>query len=428
MRKIIGGGFSMLSANTLREAGEPSRHSAAIGFVLATLAVDALGFGIVAPILPDLVMQIAHLSGSAASFWMGLLLATFATMQFLCSPLQGGLSDRFGRRPVLLLSLAGTCVNDLMLAWSPSLSWLFLGQVIAGATAASVSTATAYMADITPPGMRVQRFGLIGSAYALGFVLGPALGGVLGQYWLRLPLLTAAVLAGCNALYGLLLLPESLTPERRRRFSLRELTPMGVWRGLSSDGVLTRLAVAWCCIGIGLGTLESCFVLANQMRLGWSTLLNGLALFALGGIAAVVQTFLLRRVVSRVGNRRTALLGFAVASAAYLCLAFANVGWILITTVFLLALGTMGSPAIQAMASTRSPADRQGEIQGALSSLRGLTAIVAPSAAGSLLALFSGPKLFFPGAPFLVVSMIYAGGFIALRSIAPPTTTSGQDR
>ncbi len=256
----------------------PARTSAAIGFVLATLAIDALGFGIVAPLLPNLVMQVGRTSGSVASFWMGALLATFAAMQFICSPLQGGLSDRYGRRPILLLSLTGTCCNNLLLAWAPSLPWLFLGQVAAGATAASIATATAYIADVTPAGMRTQRFGYIGAAFALGFVLGPALGGLLGQYWIRLPLVVAAVLAGSNALYGLLVLPESLPMDRRRRFQMNEVNPVGVWRRLSSDSILARLAIAWCCIGIAFGSLESSFVLANEMRLNWDIRRNGLAL------------------------------------------------------------------------------------------------------------------------------------------------------
>jgi len=397
----------------------PARQTAAIGFVLATLAIDALGFGIVAPLLPNLVMQVGQLSESAAPIWMGGLLATFAAMQFICSPLQGGLSDRYGRRPVLLLSLTGTCVNDLLLAWAPALPWLFLGQAIAGTTAASITTATAFIADVTPPEMRAQRFGLVGAAFALGFVLGPALGGLLGQYWIRLPLIVAAGLAGSNALYGLIVLPESLPLRRRRRFRMKEINPVGVWRRLSSDSVLARLAIAWCCIGIAFGTLESSFVLANQMRLNWGIRRNGLALVVLGASAALVQTLVLRRVVRRIGDRATALVSFFLAGIAYLCLAFANTDWIVFVSILLQAIGTMSTPAIQAMASARLGPDRQGEVQGALGSLRGLTAIVAPSLAGALLGLCSEPGRYFPGAPFLVVALIYVGGFVALWGIAP---------
>ncbi len=395
----------------------PAHPSVAIGFVLATLAIDALGFGIVAPLLPNLVMQVGHVPGSVASFWMGGLLATFAAMQFICSPVQGGLSDRFGRRPVLLLSLAGTCFNNLLLAWAPALPWLFLGQAAAGATAASITTATAYIADVTPPALRAQRFGFIGAAFALGFVLGPALGGLLGQYWLRLPLIVAAALAGSNALYGLLVLPESLPPERRRRFEMKEVNPVGVWRRLSSDSVLARLAVAWCCIGIAFGTLESSFVLANEMRLSWDIRRNGLALVVLGATAAVVQMMLLRRIVRRIGDWATAQFSFLVTGIANLCLAFAYADWVVFAGIVLQALGTMSTPTVQAMASARLGPDRQGEIQGALGSLRGLTAIVTPSAAGALLGLCSVPGRSFPGAPFLLVALIFAGGIVVLWSI-----------
>lgn len=397
----------------------PARQTAAIGFVLATLAIDALGFGIVAPLLPNLVIQVGQLSQSVAAFWMGALLATFAAMQFIFSPVQGGLSDRFGRRPVLLLSLAGTCINDLLLAWAPALAWLFLGQVIAGASAASITTATAYIADVTPPQMRAQRFGLIGAAFALGFVLGPALGGLLGQYWLRLPLIVAAVLAGSNALYGLIVLPESLPLSSRRRFRMKDVNPVSVWRRLSSDSVLARLAIAWCCIGIAFGTLESSFVLANQMRLNWDIRRNGLALVVLGASAALVQTLLLKRVVRRIGDRATALASFFMSSIAYLCLAFADADWIVFVGIIIQSIGTMSTPAIQAMASARLGPDRQGEGQGALGSLRGLTAIVTPSAAATLLGLCSVPGRFFPGAPFLVVALFFAAGFVVLWGIPP---------
>jgi DHA1 family tetracycline resistance protein-like MFS transporter len=338
-------------------------------------------------------------------------------MQFLCSPIQGGLSDRFGRRPVLLLSLGGTCCNYILLAWAPTLPWLFLGQLVSGATAASISTASAYIADLTPPGMRTQRFGLIGAAFALGFVLGPALGGLLGEHWIRLPMVVAAMLAGANAAYGWLGLPESLPLVRRRRFHIREVNPIGVWRSLASDPTLFRLALAWCCIGIAFGTLESSFVLANQIRLDWDARRNGLALVVLGAGAAVVQTALLRRIARMLGNRITALLSFALATTAYLFLAFSDADWMVFAGILFQAFGTMSTPAIQAMASARLGPDRQGEVQGALSSLRGLTAIAAPAAAGSLLGLCAGPPLYFPGAPFLLVSLIYAAGSAVLWGV-----------
>src|ERR1700733_7905260 len=204
-----------------------STRSASVRFILVTLVIDALGFGLVVPIVPSLVLELSGQTISGASQWVGLLLMAFALMQFACAPVLGALSDRFGRRPVLLLSLSGICANYLMLAWAPSLAWLFLGRLIAGATAANASTATAYIADVTPPKQRAGQFGLVGAMFGIGFVLGPAVGGVLGTYGLRIPFLAAAMLAGCNVLYGLLVLPESLPPERRRAIDWSRTSPLG---------------------------------------------------------------------------------------------------------------------------------------------------------------------------------------------------------
>ncbi len=392
------------------------RPRARVGFVLATLGIDALGFGIVVPIVPNLVVQLSHLPPSAASFWVGALLSAFSVMQFFCAPLLGALSDRFGRRPVLLLSLSGVCFNYLMLAWAPSLAWLFVGRLIAGATAANVSAATAYIADVTPPQQRAQRFGLVGAMFGLGFVLGPALGGVLGGYGLRLPFLAAAALAGLNVLYGLFVLPESLPLERRRAFAWRRANPIGTLSVIAADSVFMRLAFAWCCAWFAIGSLQSSFVLANTLRLGWGPRENGLAFAALGVGSALTQGLVVRRLVPRLGERRAAMLGYASAACAYLLFAFAYEGWILYAAIAVQALGAIAGPAVQAMVSARAGSDRQGEVQGALASLQGLTAIVSPLAGGWLFGVFAPRGL--PGAPFLLSVLTYALAFAAVRGLA----------
>src|SRR6201994_4318659 len=202
-------------------------HSASVRFILVTLIIDALGFGLVVPIVPALVLKLSGLTVSGASEWVGLLLTVFALMQFVSAPILGALSDRFGRRPVLLMSLTGMGLNYLMLAWAPSLIWLFLGRLVAGATAANAATATAYIADVMPPAKRASQFGLVGAAFGVGFVVGPAVGGLLGTYGLRLPFLVAAGLAAANVLYGLFVLPESLPPALRRPFDWRRANPIG---------------------------------------------------------------------------------------------------------------------------------------------------------------------------------------------------------
>ncbi len=390
-----------------------------VGFVLATLAIDALGFGLVVPVVPGLVVTLSHLSPGAASVWVGSLLSAFSLMQFLCSPLLGALSDRFGRRPVLLLSVAGTCANYLLMYWAPSLAWLFLGRMIAGATAASASAATAFIADITPPEQRAQRFGLVGATFGAGFVLGPALGGVLGAYGLRLPFLCAAGLAGANLLYGLVALPESLPPERRRALSWRRANPVGLLPALRADKDTARLAVVWCCAWFSLGSLQSSFVLANQLRLGWGPGGNGLALGVIGLGSALVQGLLVRRVVRRLGERRTAMLGYAMAVTAFLCLAGAVTPALVFVALVFQALGAVSGPSVQAMVSSRAGADRQGEMQGALSSLQGLTAIVSPVFAGWLFGVFTSASApaWFPGAPFLVAALSYAVALVVVRGV-----------
>jgi MFS transporter, DHA1 family, tetracycline resistance protein len=405
------------------------RHQASVGFILATLVIDALGFGLVVPIVPSLVLHLSGLAVSAASIWVGMLMSCFALMQFVCAPILGALSDRFGRRPVLLLSLGGICVNYLLLAWAPSLTWLFLGRLIAGATAANAATASAYIADVTPPRLRASRFGLVGAMFGLGFVLGPALGGVLGAYGLRLPFLAAAGLAGTNVLYGLFVLPESLPVERRRPIEWRRANPLGSLRAVLADRNMSRLAVAWCCPWFALGALQSSFVLANQLRFGWDTRHNGMALALAGLGSAVVQGLLVRRIVPALGERRSAMIGSALTSCSYLCIAFAPAGWVVLLGIVLQAAGAITNPAVQGMVSAGAPADRQGEMQGALSSLQGLTAIVSPLVAGWLFSSFTGPEalLPLPGAPFVASALACCLSIWAVSGVLPAAEQVGDE-
>ncbi|GAC1336651.1 MAG: hypothetical protein NVSMB18_00180 [Acetobacteraceae bacterium] len=396
----------------------PARRPA-VGLVLATVAMDALGFGIVVPVMPNLVMDLGGLTPAKASIWMGALLAAFSIMQFLCSPLLGAVSDRFGRRPVLLLALAGMSLSYVLLAWAPSLAWLFLGRIVAGATAASYSAATAYIADVTPPAKRAQRFGLVGAMFGLGFVAGPALGGLLGGYGLRVPFLAAGALACANTIYAFFLVPESLQRTLRRPIRWRQANPVGSIHVLTTDPSLRRLALGWCCTWFALGALQSSFVLANDLRLGWGAQQNGLALAVVGIGSAVVQGMLVRRIVPRLGERKAALIGYALSCAAYLAFAFAGQVWILFLGVVLQASGAISGPAIQSLISARAGADQQGRIQGALASVQGLTAIVAPLASGWAFATFAAADapIALPGAPFLMAAAAYAVAFVAVRSV-----------
>ena len=396
-------------------------HAASVRFVLITLVIDALGFGLVVPIVPSLVLEMSGLTASGAALWVGTLLTAFSVMQFVCAPILGGLSDRFGRRPVILLSLAGVGMNYAMLAWAPSLIWLFLGRMIAGATAANAATASAYIADVTPPQLRASRFGLIGATFGLGFVLGPALGGLLGTYGLRVPFEAAAALTACNVLYGLFVLPESLPPERRRPFEWRRANPLGSLKVVTSSPNLGRLAIAWACTWFAMGALQTTFVLANQLRFGWDTQQNGLALALAGLGSAVVQGLLVRRIIPHFGELRSAMIGSSITIIAYLLIAFAPFGWVVLLGITIQAGGAITNPAVQGLVSAAVPADRQGETQGALSSIQGLTAIVSPLVASTVFAHFTGPYalILLPGAPFVVSALAYCVSLWAVSGVRP---------
>ena len=397
------------------------KRTPALVFILITLGLDALGFGLVVPIVPALVKSLTGGDTSHAAEWVGALVATFAGAQFIAAPVLGGLSDRFGRKPVVILSLLGSAANYVLLAWAPSLAWLFLGRLLAGATAASASAANAYIADITPPALRSARFGLVGAMFGAGFVLGPALGGVLGAIDLRLPFLVAFGLSLANAVYGALVLPESLPPERRRTFSWRRANPVGSLRSLAADKTTGRLALGWGLMWFGLGALQSAFVLSTGLRFGWGTQENGWALAAVGVTQAVVQGALVRPIIRRLGERRAAFAGFGFAVASYLCFGLAQAGWVIYLAIVLQAMGAIAGPAMRGMMSARTGADRQGELQGGLSSVEGLTAIVSPVAAALVFALaVQAGGATWAGAPFLLGACTYAGAALALvRSRVP---------
>ncbi len=405
------------------------KRSASTGFILATIALDALSFAIVIPVVPDLVMRIGHLQRDQASVWLGIVFAAFSLMQFLCAPIAGGLSDRYGRRPVLLISLAALGLNALLWVWVPNLWWLVGLRLVAGALAGNISAATAYVADVTPPERRARAFGLVGAMFGLGFVAGPALGGWLGSIWLRLPFLVSAVLIGANVLYGLLVLPESLPPERRRRFSWARANPIGSLSLFAANGWTFRLGLAWCCGWLAIGAQQSSFILANQMRFGWTIAGNGAAL-ALGGIAqALVQGLLVSRATRRIGARRTAIVGFVFAILGYAAYAVAATPPILVAAIMLTAFAALSNPAIQSLLSTAAGPSRQGEIQGGLSSLQGLSMVAGPTTTGLVfeLATWPGGRLHWPGAPFALAGLACVAGLLAVVTL-PAALPDGQTR
>ncbi|MCQ8240953.1 MFS transporter [Rhizosaccharibacter radicis] len=407
----------------------PSRkRRAAPGFILLTIALDALSFALIIPVVPDLVRSIGHLDSHRASLWVGIVFSAFAAAQFVCAPILGGLSDRFGRRPVLLFSLAALALNALCWVSVPSLGWLLALRLAAGACAGNISAATAYLADVTPPEKRAQAFGLVGAMFGLGFVVGPGLGGLLGGSSLRLPFVVAAVLLALDVLYGLLILPESLPPERRRPFSWRRANPLGTLRLVLADGLTRRLGAAWCCGWMALGAQQAAFILSSQLRFNWSLKQIGLVLAASGLMQAVVQGVLVGRISGRVGPRRTALLGGTCAAAGYGFYALAGRPAVLFAGMPLLALGALTGPAIQAMLSRAAGPQRQGEVQGTLSSLQGLSLVVAPTGMGLLFELATAPgaALHWPGVPFALGALLSLCAAWLVRGV-PDAATADVD-
>jgi DHA1 family tetracycline resistance protein-like MFS transporter len=390
-------------------------------FIFAVLVIDSIGFGLIVPILPELVQKLSRTGESRAALWVGVLSMTFAATQFFAAPVLVQLSDRFGRRKLILTSLAGSAANYLLLAFAPSIAWLFLGRLLAGATAGNVSAATAYIADITPPEQRAARFGMLGASFGLGFTLGPAIGGLLGGIDLRLPFLAAFGLVALNVIYGVFVLPESLPPERRRPFRLIEATPLGSLRMLRAHPRMIRLVSAWCVRWFGIGALQAVFVLFTELRFGWGPPQNGLALGFMGVTSAIVQATLVKRAVARLGERRAALLGFALNGLGYLLVGLAAVPALLFIGMGFMALGSIANPAIRALLSNTVPADQQGRLNGTLSAMEGLTIIVAPLTGALVFDLFSRPVPWrFPGAPFILTTLLLGFAFWLVATTTKP--------
>ena len=383
-----------------------SRH--ALTFVLLTVLIDTIGFGIVLPVLPELIRELRHGGLDDAARWGGWLAFAYAAMQFICAPIVGNLSDRFGRRPVLLASLAAFGVDYLVMAFAPSMAWLFVGRLIAGMTGAAYATANAFIADITPPEKRSENFGLMGAAFGAGFILGPAIGGFLGDLGPRAPFFVASALALANVAYGWFVLPESLPPEKRRPFSFAIANPFGTLGLLAKHRGVLALAMALMLWMLGHQVLPSVWTYYTMLRFQWDERVVGLSLAAAGVSMIVVQGTLTRVAIPRLGERRAATLGLAFGAAGYLVYASAPAGWAMFAGLAVFALSGLVYPSINGLMSGRAGADEQGALQGAIGSLYGLTEIVGPIVMTQLFAIFSAPSapFLFPGAPFALSAIL----------------------
>jgi DHA1 family tetracycline resistance protein-like MFS transporter len=393
-----------------REATLSMRHhSRSLWVVFGIVLVDIMGFGILIPILPKLVEQMTGGEVAEASRFYGLLLASFALMSFLFSPILGGLADRFGRRPVLLLSLGGLTVDYVILALAPSIGWLFLGRIIAGACSATVSVTSAYVADTSPPQERAANFGFTGVAVGLGFISGPLIGGLLGEVSARAPFWAAAGLAFANCVACYFLLPESLRPENRRRFRLRDANPIGAVVAAGRLRVVAVLLVVCFLINLAGRMLESTWVLYTGYRYNWGSFEVGLSLAAFGLLFAGAQAILVRFLAERIGEWRTLILGLIIGVGSFVTFALAARGWAMSATILPYAIATgISGPALQALATRATAADKQGLLQGALASLITATGVIGPPIGAVLFSYFIGTSapFIFSGAAFVFAAFL----------------------
>ncbi len=396
----------------------PPRKPALI-FIFITLFLDVLGIGLVVPILPKLVEELAGGGVDHASFVFGWLVGLYALMQFLFAPVIGNLSDRFGRRPVILLSLLGSGLDYFLLAWAPTLPWFFLGRIVSGISGANFAAAAAYIADVSPPERRAANFGMIGAIAGLGFIFGPALGGWLGHYGLRVPFLAAGALTLANWLYGLLILPESLKPENRRPFDLRRANPVGALLGLRRHRLVFGLSISYFINSVAHQVYPSIWVLYTSYRYGWGTKQTGLSLALVGLMAVVVQGGLARVLLPKLGERRAALLAFSVMAVALVGYGLAPEGWMVYGIIVFGSLSGLAVPAVQGMISRSVADNEQGGIQGSLTGLQSVAGAIGPPLATAVFGFFISDKApaIVPGAPFFFSSALtVTAAFLAARS------------
>lgn len=381
-------------------------------FLFVTVLIDSIGFGIVIPVFPGLITQLSGRSLAGAAQIAGWISFLYAVVQFLCGPVIGGLSDRFGRRPVLLASLLAFGADYLVMAFAPTLWWLVATRVIAGVTGASFPTAYAYIADVSSPERRAANFGVIGMGFGFGFIIGPALGGIVAQFGDRVPFFLAAGLAFANAAYGWLVLPESLSVANRRPFDILRANPVGALARLrSAHPRVLMLAVTVFVWSMSYQSLYSVWSFFGLERFGWTPAQVGWSLAAVGVTGAIMQGVVGRRIIPRYGQHNIIIAGAISAMAGYAIYAFASVGWVLYVGIAVSALQGLVFPCLQGLMSADVPASEQGELQGSVSSLQALASIMGPPLMTSTFAWFSGGggSVYFPGAPFLL-----SVGFAAL--------------
>ena len=401
----------------------PSVGGAAFVFVLVMVVFDMLAFGIIAPVLPDLIRSFEGGDFARASSITGYFGFAWATMQFIFSPILGAWSDRFGRRPVILISCFGLAIDYVIMALAPSLRWLFLGRLISGITTSNIATAFAYVTDVTPPEKRAKPFGLISASFGLGFVIGPAVGGWLGNRNLRFPFWAAAALSFGNALYGYFVLPESLPPEKRAKSAWHMANPMGALRLLRSNTELAGLAVVNTLYYLAHNSLPSMWALYTEYRYTWSRKDVGNSLALVGVCAAVVSGVLVGPFVKRFGERRSVISGLLFGTMGFAGFALASRGWMILAVIPFIALWGIAAPAMQSLMARHVDPSSQGKLQGAINSLRAITGMAGPVLFTQVFAVAISPRyrLHLPGAPYYLAALLLGASLLVAVYVTRPS-------
>lgn len=393
----------------------------ALSFIFITMLVDIIGLGIILPVLPALIQELTGGTISDASQYGGWMMFAYAIMQFLFSPILGGLSDRYGRRPILLISLFGFGLDYLFLAFAPTIGWLFVGRLLAGICGASITTATAYIADISTPEKRAQNFGIVGMAFGIGFIVGPVLGGILGEFGSRIPFFAAAGLTFLNWLYGYFILPESLSMENRRKFEWKRANPIGSLKHLGRYPVILGLVASLVLIYIAAHSVQSTWTFFTFERFNWSKAMVGYSLGMAGLCVAIVQGGLIRIINPRLGPNRSVYVGMMMYTIGLTLFAFSNQAWMMFVFLIPYCLGGIAGPSLQGIISNQVPSNEQGELQGALTSLISVTSIIGPPLMTNLFAYFTKENgiIYFPGAAFMMGAILVSlSGILAWRTLS----------
>jgi MFS transporter, DHA1 family, tetracycline resistance protein len=397
-------------------------RQAAIKFIFITLLIDVMGWGLIIPVMAPLVSELKEIPVNEASSYGAWLLFAYAITQFICSPVVGNLSDRYGRRPVLLCSLAGFAIDYLFMALAPTYGLLFIGRIIAGITGASFTTGAAYIADISTPETRVKNFGLIGAAFGLGFMIGPLIGGVLGRMWgHRAPFYAAAVLCFLNWLYGYFILPESLDKEHRRPFEWKKANPFGSLKFLRKAKSITGLALCYFLIYLAAMSVQGNWNYFTMYRFHWTEDLVGYSLGAVGLLVGIVQAVLAPKINPRLGNEKSIYLGLLLYTLGLILFAFATESWMMFVFLIPYCLGGLAGPALQSTMSGHVGRNEQGALQGALTSLMSLTTIIGPLIMNNLFKYFTTSKapFYFPGVSFLLAALfMLLSAFVAWKALS----------